>query len=163
MEIEMTNRKVTGGIDLTDWDLVKIDRKIEQAKEKAEKKIEAAIEELFEPFKYGGKLEYLIKEAAGEALTYSAKDRFLVSFFKGNFMAKNLKPGDMLISVSFSDFDSFEWKENIYENIKENIDGWKEEDGFTSERKEKEFLAVANEFRKCADILEKSIRPKGNK
>lgn len=160
MEIEMTKRKISGKIDLTNWDLVKLSNRIEKAREKAEKKIEAAIEELFEPFNYDGYLTGIISETAGEALTYAARDQFSINFFRRGFKDENKKPGEMLIEVCFSDYDVFSWKETIHQNIKEVIDGWKEKDGYSDERMEAEFITVANEFRKCADMLEKSIRPK---
>lgn len=156
----MSKRKITGNIDLSNWNLVKVSDRIQRAKEKAERKIELAIEELFEPFQCGGRLEDIISEAAGEALTYAAKKQFSISFFRRGFEDEKKKPGEMFIEVCFSDYDCFSWKETIHHNIKEEIDGWKEQDGYISEKVENDFLIVAKEFRKCADMLETAIRSK---
>ena len=157
----MTKRNISGGFDLSGWDLPKISNLISNRREKAEKKIEAAIEELFEPFGYSREFEKIVLKTVEEVLSYSVKNHIGVRFFKNSYSKKPLKPGHMQVEIAFSDFDAFTWTESVYTNISETVEGQREDDGYIPEDMEEEFLAIAKEFKKCANILERYIRPRG--
>ena len=163
MEIEMTKSKkafkFSGEIDLTQWDLPKTERIVDEAFEKMQNNIEKEIDKQFEKLSEEiGNMQNLARQIASESLNISLQKGLTANFW-------DLPSKPEIITIGFEDFceDGFACEIDLKKAINEVILDRCAKDGYIDQEYEEDIILFAKMLRECAEIVETSIRPKDNK
>jgi hypothetical protein len=153
MEIDMTKKKLD--IDISDWGLPNLAKKIDKLKNKYEKKIEKVsdtlLDDVFNDFDFEyGKLAIIVREAASEALNISLEDGAQIDLFT--------KPGHAIFCLPFCD-QYPEWEVDVTEYLINEIDGCVCGDtNYIGEKYQEQFKTLSNNLKVWAKLIDDNLQ-----
>lgn len=153
MEIDMKKKL---NIDVSDWGLPKLAKKIDKLQNKYENKIEkiskTLLDDVFSDFDHEyGKLAIIVREAASEALNLSLEDSAQIDLLT--------KPGKAIFCLPFC--DQFpEWEIDIKEHIVETVSECLDRDHkYIGVSWDKEFRELSTNLKAWAAIIDDCLDP----